>query len=450
MGILALLGRAHASGGRRKQSVHGSGVDDAAQAAVDLERTLESLGVTVAEHDGLAASTRRSRKTSGAASPGALASGSRVGRGRRDAGHGVTQHLDQVDQGNGLRYLHAGGNNHLERVAEAVAHPYHVGHLVLEQRHVPGDGLGESPPAVLRVARSGDERDGVIGDQKGVTLVENTRRVVAQRNQVQHDVERQIVDTTGTLPVLAKRLETASHLVEGRLLVLAKTDLAAGNHDAQNAVVGAPNGPGLVGLGVQLQREVLQLAVKVQQVVRVGARVGEHAARDGAHAPVGELVRLVQVHAEEVLDEGGKRVPAAQAKHVGGLEGVEQVDHVDTEVALKPEDVALRAVHHLQNARVGGHLVQPPHLVEHLKGVNDPVVAGAGDLHQADEAAVALAAVVLDVDRDDAVALEHGDHGLQVGERLHHAALLARRSRPGNVDVGVQQAAAAERLATAV
>lgn len=115
------------------------------------------------------------------------------------------------------------------------------------------------------------------------------------------------------------------------------------------------------------------LVVDVEQVMGVGLRVLEHFAGEGPLGPVGELEGfvgvLLAVFGEEVLVAA-----LGELELFGGVEGVEEVEDVEAEVALEPEHVALGSVEHFGDFGVGQDYVE--HFAEVApegEGVDDVV-----------------------------------------------------------------------------
>ena len=79
----------------------------------------------------------------------------------------------------------------------------------------------------------------------------------------------------------------------------------------------------------------------------------------GSNSPVGQLKPLLsRDFAIMVKQEREREASARELKDLCSHVSVEQVDHVDGEVALQPGDVAVGPVHDLQDFRIGENLVQ--------------------------------------------------------------------------------------------
>lgn len=88
------------------------------------------------------------------------------------------------------------------------------------------------------------------------------------------------------------------------------------------------------------------MVVDEEQVVRVHARVLQHLSRERADAPVRGLVSLVGNDVAIHLEELREAVPR-EVEHLGSVVRVEEVDDVEIEVPLKPNDVRLRTMENL-------------------------------------------------------------------------------------------------------
>jgi hypothetical protein len=100
--------------------------------------------------------------------------------------------------------------------------------------------------------------------------------------------------------------------------------------------------------------------------------------------------------------------------------GIEHANNEEVKVLLKPDDVALRSVEDLDDARIGeddAHLV--PHGLSDLghEKVDDKVSSRRrSDLHEGQEAGKGTVGVVFEIDGDDGACSEVGDELSELGE----------------------------------
>jgi hypothetical protein len=99
---------------------------------------------------------------------------------------------------------------------------------------------------------------------------------------------------------------------------------------------------------------------------------------------------------------------------------IEHADDEEVKVLLEPDDIALRTMEDLDDARVGeddAHLV--PHGLPDLghEEINDKIATGRGrDLHQGKEASKGAVGVVFKVDSNDGACSEVGDELLELNK----------------------------------
>lgn len=102
--------------------------------------------------------------------------------------------------------------------------------------------------------------------------------------------------------------------------------------------------------------------------------------------------------------------PGAEQKHGAGrmdkgfsgqylarFLGVKHVDDVDSKVPLQPAQVALPAMEHLLQRRVGKGRPQQRHVLVNCQNVQDVVFTPVGQLHEAGAAQVAVQRMMLEV-----------------------------------------------------
>jgi hypothetical protein len=82
--------------------------------------------------------------------------------------------------------------------------------------------------------------------------------------------------------------------------------------------------------------------------VRIHAGIFQHLGWERSQSPVCRLVALVgddiAVHFQKLSETMPREV-----EHLGGMEGVEEIDEIQVEVALQPNDIRFRTMQYLQD-----------------------------------------------------------------------------------------------------
>ena len=84
---------------------------------------------------------------------------------------------------------------------------------------------------------------------------------------------------------------------------------------------------------------------QIEQMLGVLGRVVEHSLRERAHGPVGALMLLVELHAEEPLEERGK-TERANPEQLGCHPRVEDVRRVPAVVLMQEPQIVIGVVQH--------------------------------------------------------------------------------------------------------
>jgi hypothetical protein len=314
-----------------------------------------------------------------------------------EAGHGAQRRLGGDER---TRRHRLGAVDDSHEVGGALAH---------ERRH--GRAARQQLPRVEgRDARELDED--VVGHDVGRRLVFGARHRVAPEKQRLQNAHLLLAEHEALLLAKGHVRVLVHHLLRvGQQRHLART---LPRHGEQLRAAGA------------LQGLVAHAVEDVEQEVRVAARVVCHLRGQRPLAPVGQLEALVGLKVAVVLEEVGERV-LGELEHAGALARVKEIHHVHAKVALQPLHVHVGAVQHLDDARVGEHLVEDAHVVAQLQRVDEVVAAARGDLHQTHEALVAAVVVVLEVDRKLALAAQRLHQRVQFGFGVDPFALRLRQ-----------------------
>jgi len=168
---------------------------------------------------------------------------------------------------------------------------------------------------------------------------------------------------------------------------------------------------------LELRRHpVLQL----QQVERVLRRVVQHVRRERPHRPVGALVLLVQLHAEEPLQQRGQ-AERRVAQQLRRDPRVEDVAHLPAVVLLQQPQVVVGIVEHHFDIRVLEHVAEQLRLPDGYR-IDHRVTRPRGELEQVDPIDVAVEARPFRVERQLATLRDllheplHRGHGIEVDE----------------------------------
>jgi len=155
--------------------------------------------------------------------------------------------------------------------------------------------------------------------------------------------------------------------------------------------------PRLAGGRLELRLEV---DIDVAQVRHVAEGVDELLFRQGTAAPVGEAGAFVQVAAGDLLDQVDVAHALAEAADHGGDLGVEDRRRDESGLRIDDLDVLAGGVEDLDDARVRHQPVEGRKIDAGRQRIDDRLLAGAGELDQAEVGPERLLAHELGIDGD--------------------------------------------------
>ena len=219
-----------------------------------------------------------------------------------------------------------------------------------------------------------------VGQNKPRAFIELTRHEIAPLEQCPQDAHLRVAQQ----PTVRLAEIDVRRICDSRLLVHAQ------RHGARTIPRVDEQGGRIVdGRTAQqtrfLNEFISHAIIHVQQIVRVLPSVQQHFRGNGANSPVSELILLVHIHIAVVLEQVCE-TKTGHLENPRGLARVEQSDHVEAKVALKPQYVHVGTVQHLDNARIGKHFGQRVQVFAKGDAVDNKVVRPSAELHEARKA----------------------------------------------------------------
>lgn len=170
----------------------------------------------------------------------------------------------------------------------------------------------------------------------------------------------------------------------------------------------------------------MQTVTQPEQVARVVGRIVEHVCRQRAHAPVGTLMFLVQLDAEELLEQCGqpKRTNAEQLRR---HPRVEEVGYTPPVVLAEKTQIVVGIMEHDLDLRVFEQHTEPCGGTDRQR-VDHGLVIRRGELQQIDAVDKPMKAGSFGVERDRPNAIEASKKGVDGLDRVEVVRSLSRHN----------------------